>query len=119
MIYRYNTEEKNGKLYITGYASEKGTPDNINTFDRTCDMEEPWQYVLEKQPDGTFKKVFDPLPKTPEELAEEHRLKVNQEIQEKLPELIRIIALDDIKGFEDLKAEIKAIDQSVEVKSAR
>ena len=118
MIYRYSTEEKNGKPYITGWASEKGEPDNIETFAEPCDMEEPWQYVLEAQPNGKFKKIHDPLPKTPEELAEEHRLKVNQEIQEKLPDLIRIIALDDTKGFEELKAEIKAIDQSVEVRSA-
>jgi len=112
MMYRYNTQEKNGKLYITGWASEEGTPDNINTFAESCDMEEPWQYVLEEQPGGTKQVVHDPIVKTPEELAEEHRLKVNNEIREKFPELIRIIALDDTKGFEDLKAEIKAIEQS-------
>lgn len=119
MIYRYNTELKNGKTYITGWASEKGEADNIETFAEPCNMEEPWQYVLESQPDGTFKKVFDPLPKTAEELAEEHRLKVNSEIRERLPDLIRIIANDDTKGFEELKAEIRTIDQSIKAEQRK
>jgi len=111
MIYRYNTEERNGKFYITGWASEKGEPDNINTFAEPCDMEEPYQYVLQGQPDGTFKKVFDPLPKTVEEIAEEHRLKVNQEID--AADILRECALND-ESWEQVKARIRAIDQSME-----
>lgn len=50
---------------------------------------------------------------TAEEKEAKRTAEVDQQIREKLPELMRIIALDDLKGFEDLKTEIKAIDQSI------
>jgi len=112
-MYRYNTQEKNGKLYITGWSQEEGEPDNIDTFAESCDMEEPWQYVLEEQPGGTKKKIFDPIVLTPEEKEAKRVAEVDQQIQAKLPELLRTIASNDLKGFDDLKTEIKAIDQSV------
>ena len=118
-MYKYNTAKRNGKLYITGWDRIKGKPDNIEIFAEPCDMKEPWQYILEKQSDGTFKKVFDPIQFTTEEKEAKRAAEVDQQIQAKLPELMRIIANDDTKGFDDLKVEIKAIDQSVTLKEPK
>ena len=64
------------------------------------------------------KPVFDLIEPTIEEKEAKRIAEVDQQIQAKLPELMRIIALDDTKGFDDLKVEIKKIDQSVETKHA-
>jgi len=73
-----------------------------------------WDETKKPIPEELLPFVQDSPPElTPEQEAEMKDAEVNEEIQAKLPGLLRAIANDDLKGFEDLKTEIKAIDQSI------
>jgi len=73
-----------------------------------------WDETVKPIPEELLPFVQDSPPElTPEQETEMRDAKANAEIMGKLPELLRIIANDDLKGFDNLKAEIKAIDQSV------
>jgi len=64
-----------------------------------------------QSPGRFYKWIIDKWVLNTEKVEAERTAEVDAQIRSKLPELMRIIALDDTKGFEDLKAEIKAIDK--------
>jgi hypothetical protein len=99
---------------VRGMTASPKSIDNITVFSKGHYLEETEKW---KDQDGNYRYLFqhDKIVENP--LFDDRNQRVEAAIQAKLPKLLRIIADDDLKGFEDLKAEIKAIDQGV--KSAK
>lgn len=65
------------------------------------------------------KAILNPQVATPEEIEAVRQRKVEQEIKDILPKIMRTLANDPGKGFDDLKAAIKAIDDSITTEAMR
>lgn len=81
------------------------------------DLKDEYGYTLYRW-DGNDP-VLDPINPTTEEKEERREFKVEQKIKDMLPRIIRILANDPFARFDDLKAEIKAIDDEITIEAKK
>lgn len=98
---------------IRGLWASGKPVDNIRVLPKGHYLEETETW---KDQDGNYKYLFQENAVVENSLFSDRVQRVDVEIMLKLPKLLRIIANDDLKGFDDLKIAIKVIDQSVEEK---
>jgi len=96
---------------IRGMQASKKPVDNISVFPKGHFLEENEKW---RDQNGRYKYLFqsDEIIENP--LFDDKDEKIEIMIRNKLPEILRVIALDDVKQFRDLKIEIKKIIDSIE-----
>ena len=111
--YKYHSEVINNKLYFVGWEITNQLVDGTAIFANP--LPEPFkdEYGKPLYRWNGNKPILDPIELTIEEKEEQRELKVEKKIRYKLPKIMRILANDPSKGFDDLKAEIKAIDDEI------